>query len=94
MGQCVQCNDFFPPHFMVDIEPKDEDVDKKNLPQKCAFCYLDKKEVTLVYEEKGKEEVISKEEAKKRYQIFLKQIIKNKKIEEILNRKTEPTLVK
>lgn len=92
MGQCVQCKDFFPPHFMVDIIK--DDVDKKNPLQKCAFCYLDKKEVTLVFEDENREEVISKEEAKKRYRIFLKKLKESKNIQEILNRQTEPRSVK
>ena len=92
MGKCVQCNDMFPPHFMVDIE--DEKADPKNPPQKCAFCYLDKKEVTLVFEENGKEEVISKEEAKKRYRIFLKKLYESKNIQDILDRRSEPKLVR
>lgn len=80
MGQCVQCNDFFPPHFMVDLE------EKKDPPQKCAFCYLDKKKVTMVNEEEGIEEVISKEEAKKRYKILIKRLYQSKNIQEVLQK--------
>ena len=78
MGQCVQCNDFFPPSFMVDLK------EEKNPPQKCAFCYLDKKKVTMVNEEEGTEEIISKEEAKKRYKILLKRLYQSKNIQKVL----------
>lgn len=73
---------------MVDLKQE------KDPPQKCSFCYLDKKEVTLVYEENGKEEVLTKEEAKKRYQIFLKNLSKTKNIQEILDRAKEPRILK
>lgn len=81
MGKCVQCEDFFPPHFMVDLE------EVKDPPQKCAFCYLDKKEVTMVDDETGKEEKISKEEAKKKYKLLIKRLYQSKNIQEVLNRK-------
>ena len=67
MGKCVQCEDFFPPHFMVDQEPKEgETIDPKNPPQKCCYCELDKKVVTMVNDETGQEEKITKKEAVKR----------------------------
>lgn len=81
MGKCVQCEEFLPPHFMVDI---DDDV------QKCAFCHLDKTEVTTVNDETKQEEKITKKEAAKRYKIFLKRLQDSPKVAEILSKKTVP----
>jgi hypothetical protein len=80
MGKCVQCEEMFPPHFMVDLE------EKKDPPQKCAYCYLDKKEVTMVNEETGKEEKVSKKEAINRYNIFLKRLYETKNIQDVLQK--------
>ena len=80
MGKCVQCEGMFPPHFMVDLEKK------KDPPQKCAYCYLDKKEVTMVNDETGKEEKVSKKEAIKRYNIFLKRLYETKNIQDVLQK--------
>ena len=77
MGQCVQCDEFLPPHFMVDIK---DDV------QKCAFCHLDKTEVTTVNDETKQEEKITKKEAAKRYKIFMKKLQDNPNIAEILSK--------
>jgi len=77
MGQCVQCDEYLPPHFMVDIQ------DEK---QKCAFCYLDKTEVTTVNDETQQEEKITKKQAAKRYKIFLRKLQENKNISEILSK--------
>lgn len=94
MGQCVQCTDFFPPHFMVEIEvDEDEILDPENPPQKCCYCYLDKKVVTMVNEETGVEEKISKEEAKKRYKLLLKKLYESRDIQKIINQsKGVPTI--
>ena len=78
MGKCVQCEEFFSPNFMVDLE------EKKDPPQKCAFCYLDRKEVTLVNDETKEEEVISKKEAAKRYRILLRKLKESKNIAKLL----------
>jgi len=94
MGKCVQCEDFFPPHFMVDVEPKEgETIDPKNPPMKCAYCHLDKKIVTMVNDETGLEEKITKKEAVKRYKIFLKKLYQSKNIQEVLNKQI-PTIKK
>ena len=78
MGKCVQCEDMFPPHFMVDMEENMVDP-----PQKCAYCYLDKKEVTMVNDETGVEEVVSKKKAVKEYKIILKKLYESKNIQEV-----------
>jgi len=78
MGKCVQCEEMFPPHFMVDME------ERKDPPQKCAYCHLDKKEVTMVNDETGVEEKLSKKEAIKRYKIFLKRLYESKNIQDAL----------
>jgi len=88
MGQCVQCKEFLPPHFMVDLEVKDEEV------QKCAFCYLDKTEVTTVNDDTGQEEKITKKQAAKRYKIFLKKLQENSNIADILSKSKEIPNVK
>ena len=79
MGKCVQCEDYFAPHFMVDIEGSEE-------VQKCAFCYLDKADVTVVNDETKQEEKISKKEATKRYKIFLKKLREQRGIADILSK--------
>lgn len=88
MGKCVQCQEFLPPHFMVDLEVKNEEV------QKCAFCYLDKTEVTTVNDDTGQEEKITKKKATKRYQIFLKKLQENSNIADILSKSKEIPNVK
>ena len=93
MGKCVVCNDFLPPHFMVDIPVKDLPKDQ-DTPQKCAYCATGKNQVTMVIEDgedskgnkKYREEKITKEEAKKRYQIFLKKLSETKNIKDILTK--------
>jgi hypothetical protein len=62
---------------MVDIE------DEK---QKCAFCYLDKTEVTTVNDETKQEEKITKKAAADRYKLFLKKLSENKNISEVLSK--------
>ena len=60
-------------------------------PQKCAFCFLDKTEVTTVNDETGKEEKITKKEAAKRYKIFMKSLLQSKNIAEVVQQgKTVP----
>jgi hypothetical protein len=71
----------FPPHFMVDVETE---VERKDPPQKCAYCYLDKKEVTMVNDDTGVEEKVSKKEAEKRYKVFLKRLYESKNIQDAL----------
>ena len=83
MGKCVQCEDFYPPHYMVEVEVKDEKV---KMVEKCAFCYLDKTEVTTVNDETGHEEKITKKEAAKRYKIFMKKLMENKNIAEVIQK--------
>ena len=83
MGKCVQCEDFYAPHFMVDLEVEEG---QKDLPQKCSFCYLDKTEVTMVNNETGLEEKISKKEAAKRYKIFMKKLKETPNIAELLKK--------
>ena len=90
MPKCVQCEGMFPPHFMVDIEI--EEV-KEDPPQKCAFCYLDRKDVTMVNDETKEEEVITKEEAKKRYEIFLKRLSQTRNIAKILKGESSNRLI-
>ena len=80
MGKCVQCEGFFPPHFMIDMEKIE------NPPQKCAYCHLDKSEVTMVNDDTGKEEKVSKKEAQKRYKIFLKRLYESKNIQDVLGK--------
>lgn len=80
MGKCVQCEGFFPPHFMIDMEKMEDS------PQKCAYCYLDKSEVTMVNDDSGKEEKVSKKEAQKRYKIFLKRLYESKNIQDVLGK--------
>lgn len=97
MGKCVQCNEFLPPHFMVDVEKKEgETIDPKNPPQKCAYCHLDKKagdSLTMVNDETGLEEKITKKEAVKRYKTFIKRLYQSKNIQDVLNQQI-PTIKK
>jgi hypothetical protein len=86
MGKCVQCEGFYPPHFMVDLE------EKKDPPQKCAFCYLDKNEVTMVNDETGKEEKISKKDAAEKYKLLLKKLKESKNIQDILSKQSVPII--
>jgi hypothetical protein len=86
MGRCVQCEGFFPPHFMIDMELK------KDPPQKCAYCYLDKSEVTMVNDDTGKEEKVSKKEAQKKYQIFLKRLYESKNVQEVIGKQKSLSL--
>ena len=46
INKCVVCNDFLPPHFMVDIPVKDLPKDQ-DTPQKCAYCATGKNQVTM-----------------------------------------------
>jgi len=86
MGKCVQCEGFFPPHFMIDMEKIE------NPPQKCAYCYLDKSEVTMVNDDTGKEEKVSKKEAQKKYQIFLKRLYESKNVQEVIGKQKSLSL--
>ena len=88
MGKCVQCDEFFAPHFMVDVELKEGEL-VKEIPQKCAYCHLDKTVVTMVNDETGLEEKISKEEAAKRYKIFMKKLLETKDIQAVLDKAKE-----
>ena len=86
MGKCVQCEDMFPPHFMIDME------ETQDPPQKCAYCYLDKKEVTMVNDETGREEKVTKKDAVKRYEIFLKKLYQSKNIQDVLQQQNNQSL--
>jgi len=88
MGKCVQCEGFFPPHFMIDMEKREDP------PQKCAYCYLDKSEVTMVNDDTGKEEKVSKKEAQKRYKIFLKRLYESKNIQDVLGKQKTQSIIK
>jgi F0F1-type ATP synthase epsilon subunit len=71
---------------MVDLE------EKKDPPQKCAFCYLDKNEVTMVNDETGKEEKISKKDAAEKYKLLLKKLKESKNIQDILSKQSVPII--
>lgn len=86
MGKCVQCEDFFPPHFMIDMEEKEDP------PQKCIYCHLDKKEVTMVDDETGREEKVSKKQAVERYKKFIKRLFQSKNIQDALSKQNTQNL--
>jgi hypothetical protein len=86
MGKCVQCENFYAPHFMVDLE------ERKDPPQKCAFCYLSKNEVTMV-DESGKEEKISKKDAAEKYKLLLKKLKETKSIQDLLSKQEDSSII-
>ncbi len=80
MSQCVKCFDFYHPDMIVYQEVRGEEV------KVCAFCRLDKTEITIVDEETGRvKEVINKKQASTNYKKWLGELKGNPKIAKIID---------
>ena len=79
MPKCVRCSDVLPPQLMVPVR-----TDPTGQATQCIFCEREIKEVTL--EKEGKVEKYSKEQAKKDYVMFLKQLKEKSEVAKILTK--------
>ena len=80
MPQCKTCNKFFGPNFSVIVNESNNDM-------QCAFCYLQKDEITVETED-GREEVVTKERANKEYMQYLKKLYKSDRVQDVINPKS------
>jgi len=80
MPKCVKCSGVFPPEFSALI-PTDRLGEEQ--PHMCLFCELNINEVTIEKGE-GKTEKYTKEQCKKDYDVFLKQLKEKKNVAQLL----------
>jgi hypothetical protein len=67
---CEKCRKFFPPGYVMNVNPKTQEPLNGNL---CIFCILNVKEIIEGTEKVKKTDVV------KEYDIFLKKLSENKK---------------
>lgn len=83
MSRCVVCLDFYHPDFIVYQERRGEMV------KVCAFCRLDKKELTITDDDGKVVRTVSKKEASIAYKKWLEKLSKKPKIAKILNKENQ-----
>lgn len=76
MPQCVKCNMFFHPDYMLL-------VDEQQKSQQCVWCYLDKEEVTLE-DENGNGKRVGKNEAAQKYAEFIQRTLQKPNVQRII----------
>lgn len=79
MSKCVKCMDYYHPDYIVYQEIRGESV------KVCAFCRVDKQELTLTDEDGNIKEVVSKKEASTNYKRWLGELRRNPKIAKIVD---------
>lgn len=78
MPKCCMCNRFYSPDYSVV-------VDEKLNVCKCVFCYLEKDSITIESEDTGSQTMLTKEQAAKDYENFVKKIYNSKGVQNKLN---------
>lgn len=86
MPKCQTCTKFLGPNFCIIIN---EETDEKQ----CVFCYLEKDEITIENDD-GSERKITKEEAMRKYQEYLKDLYHSEKVQEIVNPESKSNIIK
>jgi hypothetical protein len=87
MPKCVKCGEIFPPQLMKDIQEVAITI------KKCIFCIIDKDEITLPADEKGKLRKYTREEAKKDYLMYLRKLKESLKTNEDLKKYLKGELI-
>lgn len=80
MPKCVKCSEILPPQFLTEIEGVAVDASQ------CIFCKFDTKTITMPPDETGKQQIYTKEEAKKEYQVLLNKLKEKIKTKEDLKK--------
>ena len=83
MSKCVICMDLYHPDYIVYKDIRGEEV------KVCAFCRLDKKELTIEDEDGNIKEVVTKKQASVNYKKYLDDLLKQPKIAEIVQNSTK-----
>ena len=82
MSKCVKCLDYYHPDYIVYQDIRGEIV------KVCAFCRIDKKELTITDDDGKVVEVVSKKQASIAYKKYLDDISKNEKVAKIIQENT------
>jgi hypothetical protein len=83
MSKCVKCLDYYHPDWIVYQEVRGDMVTV------CAFCRLDKNELTVTDDNGKVKEIVSKKQASKNYKRYLEQLSKKPGIANIINKQTQ-----
>lgn len=86
MPQCVTCRKFLGPNYCIIVN---ENTDEKQ----CVFCYTGKDEITLE-DDSGGERKITKQEAMKKYQDYLKKMYHSEKVQNLVNPAAKSNIIK
>lgn len=80
MSKCVKCDQFFHPDYVVIIDENTNAVS-------CVFCHTGNTSVTIRDEDSGEEKTVTKQEANRKYLIYLKELEENPNVKKILDGK-------
>lgn len=75
MPKCTVCTNLFHPDWVIAV---DENV------YKCVFCQADKKELTVENEDGSPAYKVTKEQAIKNYDIYIKKIMEKDRVKDII----------
>ncbi len=83
MSKCAKCLDFYHPDYIVYQEVQGD------LVKVCAFCRMDKKELTITDEDGKMVEVVSKKQASINYKKWLDEMRKKPNLAKIIDEQTK-----
>ena len=78
MPKCIKCSKFYHPDFCIETEIRND------LITNCLFCYLNKDKLTIENEDGSIDRIVTKKESERDYKIYLKKLMENKKIKNLI----------
>ncbi len=80
MSKCVKCNEFLHPDYFVIENIRGDNV------KVCTFCHTNNKVLTIQKDDGTIVEKVSKEQAIRRYKIYIRNLLNNPKIAEVISK--------